>query len=395
MGGNFDFDKLPERRGTGCLKYDSAKRRGKPEGVLPLWVADMDFEGCPGIIEAIKERAEHGIFGYTETGERYFAAVSGWLGERHGMEIEESWIVKTPGVVFALATAVRAYTSPGDPVLIQQPVYYPFSQVIRDNGRKILSSDLVLSPDGKYRIDFSDFERKIKENHVKLFILCSPHNPVGRVWEAEELRELAEICLRHGVVVVSDEIHADFTFRGHVHTPLINADGRIRDLAVTCTSPAKTFNLAGLQISNIIIENETLRREFKRQIAAAGYSQANAMGIVACEAAYEKGGEWYAALLAYLQENLEFVRGYLAREIPEVRLIEPEGTYLLWLDFRALGLGEIELEDLIVNKAGLWLDRGSLFGDAGKGFERINIATGRAVLAEALGRLKAAVRGAA
>lgn len=389
---NINFDEQINRKNTDCLKFDFAVRRGKPEDVLPLWVADMDFKTSSLILEEIQKRVEHGVFGYTETGDKYFNAVSGWLKRHHNLEIKQNWIVKTPGVVYALAMAVKAYTKEGDAVLIQQPVYYPFTEVVKDNNRKLVSSDLVLSEDGKYHIDFEDFENKIREHDVKLFLLCSPHNPVGRVWTVEELKRIAEICLRYEVIVVSDEIHEDFTFDGYTHTPLVNADERIREWCITATSPAKTFNLAGLQISNIIISNAKLRHAFKKEIAATGYSQLNTMGIVACEAAYNYGEQWYTELRKYLESNLEFVRAYLKTELPEIKLIEPEGTYLIWLDFRSLGLSEEEREDLIVNKAKLWLDSGAIFGAVGEGFERINIATNKVVLKEALDCIRDAVR---
>ena len=388
---NINFDEQIDRKDTDCLKYDFAARRGMPEDVLPLWVADMDFKTSSLVLDAIRKRVDHGIFGYTETKEKYFQAVAGWLKTHHNMDIRPEWLVKTPGVVFALATAVRAYTDVGDAVLIQQPVYYPFTEVITDNDRKVVSNDLVCGDDGKYHIDFEDFEKKIRDNQVKLFLLCSPHNPVGRVWTKEELGKIADICIRYEVLIVSDEIHEDFTFEGYTHTPLVNAHPGIRDFCITATSPAKTFNLAGLQISNIIISNTKLRHAFKKQIAAAGYSQVNTMGIVACEAAYTYGEEWYLALKKYLESNLDFVREYLAKEIPKIKLTEPEGTYLIWLDFRALGLPEAQLEDLIVHKAKLWLDSGAIFGKAGEGFERINIATNRSTLKEALDRIRNAV----
>ena len=387
---NTNFDEIINRKDTDCLKFDFAKRRGKPEDVLPLWVADMDFKTSSLVIDEINKRVEHGIFGYTETREAYFEAVSGWLFKHHNMKIQPNWLVKTPGVVFALAMAVKAYTSKNDAVLIQQPVYYPFTEVIEDNGRRVISNDLVLE-NGKYHIDFLDFENKIRENNIKLFLLCSPHNPVGRVWSLEELKKIADICARYKVVVVSDEIHEDFTFEGHTHTPLLNVDERMKNLCITATSPAKTFNLAGLQISNIIIPDSKLRHAFKKEIAKAGYSQLNTIGIVACQAAYTYGEEWYEAVKKYLKENLDFVRDYLKKEIPRVKLIEPEGTYLIWLDFKELGLSEDELENLIVNKAKLWLDGGAIFGETGKGFERINIATSRGILKEALERIKLAV----
>ncbi|MBR1702691.1 MAG: pyridoxal phosphate-dependent aminotransferase [Lachnospiraceae bacterium] len=388
---NLDFDRVIDRKNTDCLKYDFAVRRGKPADVLPLWVADMDFQTSSLILEVLQQKAAHGIFGYTETGDAYFEAVASWMKTHHDLEVRPDWLVKTPGVVFALAMAVKAFTHEKDAVLIQQPVYYPFKEVIEDNDRLVVSNDLVLGEDGKYYIDFADLEQKIIENHIKLFLLCSPHNPVGRVWTKEELERIAELCIKYRVIVVSDEIHQDFVYDGYAHTPLLNVDERIGEWCITCTSPAKTFNLAGLQISNIFIPDKKLRHAFRKQIAAAGYSQLNTMGLAACEAAYRYGEEWYGALLRYLQGNLDFVREYVVKELPQVKLIEPEGTYLVWLDFRALGLCERELEDLIVNKAKLWLDSGAIFGKVGEGFERINIATQRSVLQEALARIKQAI----
>lgn len=386
-----DFDSVIERKNTDCLKYDFAKRRGRPEGVLPLWVADMDFRTSEKILDAIEARVRHGIFGYTESRESYFEAVAGWMRKKHGWEVQESWLVKTPGVVFALAMAVKAYSGAGDAVLIQQPVYYPFTEVIEDNGRKAVSSDLVLGEDGKYYIDFEDFERRIVENHVPLFLLCSPHNPVSRVWTEEELTRIGEICLKHNVIIVSDEIHEDFVFGERRHYVFANLKKEFADISVTCTSPAKTFNLAGLQVSNIFIPNGNLRRQFRKQIAAAGYSQLNAIGLTACEAAYRYGGQWYEAMMKYVGANIEFMKNYIKRELPMLKMTEPEGTYLVWVDFRALGLSEGELEELIVKKANLWLDSGAIFGKVGEGFERFNVACPRSILEQALEQLRAAI----
>ena len=389
---NTNFDEVIERRNTDSLKFDFAKQRGMPEDVLPLWVADMDFKTSSIVLDKIKERVEHGIFGYTETGDNYFDALYSWLDKNHNFKIEKRWVVKTPGVVFAIASAIKAFTNEGDAVLIEQPVYYPFSGVIRDNKRRVVSNDLVLTGE-KYQIDFDDFERKIVENKVKLFVLCNPHNPVGRVWTRSELVRLIDICIKHDVIIFSDEIHADFTYEGYTHIPLINADERIKDHCIIATAPTKTFNLAGLQISNIIIPGEEIRRKFIKDVDAVGYSEANTIGIVACEAAYRYGQEWYEELKKYLKGNLDFVRDYLERELPQIKLIEPEGTYLIWLDFRGLSLCERELEELIVKKAGLWLDSGAIFGRTGAGFQRINIATNRSILKEALERIKAAIDG--
>ena len=389
---NLDFDRIINRRNTDCLKYDFAVKRGMPADVLPLWVADMDFETSSYIEDALVERAKMGIYGYSDAQTPYFGAVAGWMKRHHSWEPKEEWLVKTPGVVFALAMAVKAYTEPGDAVLIQSPVYYPFSEVITDNGRKIVNSPLKIT-DGYYTMDFDDLETKIVENKVKLFLLCSPHNPVGRVWSEEELRRVGEICLRHGVLVVSDEIHSDFTREGHPHTVFAKLGAEFEQNCLICTAPSKTFNLAGLQISNIFVPNPELRKKLLKEITAAGYSQVGLMGLVACQAAYEEGAEWLAQLKAYLEENRKFVKAYLEEHLPEIRLIEPEGTYLLWLDFKALHLNEKELEHLIVDKAHLWLDSGAMFGPDGEGFERINIACPRATVEKALKQLEAAIRG--
>lgn len=385
-----NFNIVVNRRNTNCLKYDFAVRRGRPENLLPLWVADMDFKVAPEIIKAIEERTAHGIFGYSEVKESYFEAISAWMEKKHGWKVESDWLVKTPGVVYALAMAVQAFTKPGDAVIIQQPVYYPFSEVIRDNDRRIVDSSLELREDGKYHINFEDFEQKVKQNHVKLFLLCSPHNPVGRVWTREELKRIGEICKKYDVIVVSDEIHEDFVLEGK-HQVFADISEDARERTITCTSPSKTFNLAGLQVSNIWIANENLRKKFEKQIAASGYSQLNTLGLTACEAAYRHGEEWHRELLGYLRSNLNFLREFLQTRIPEVKLIEPEGTYLIWLDFRGLGLTEEQREELLTQKAGIWLDSGAIFGEAGEGFERINIACPRSILKDALERIERAV----
>ena len=386
----FDFDTVVERRGTNCLKYDFARERGKREGILPLWVADMDFQTAPAILEKLERVVKHGIFGYSEGKEDYFWAISKWYKERFDWNLKANWLVKTPGVVFGIAAAIRAFTKEGEGVLIQQPVYYPFSEVIRDNDRVLVNSPLKLE-NGHYEIDFEDFEKQIKENNVKLFLLCSPHNPVGRVWKEQELRKLGDICVKYDIIVVSDEIHSDFTYPGHQHRIFASLSPAYADITVTCTAPSKTFNLAGLQISNIFISNTDLRKRFKEEIEAQGYSQVNLMGLAACQAAYENGGEWLDRLKEYLYGNLAFVKAFLQEYLPEITLIEPEGTYLIWLDFRSLNLPEEELEDLIVNKANLWLDSGAIFGTVGRGFERINIACPRKTLEKALVQLEQAL----
>lgn len=384
---NLDFDTIIDRKNTDCLKYDFANRRGMPEDVLPLWVADMDFKTSSYVEDALAERARHGIFGYSESQTPYFEIVRDWMKRHHDWEVKEPWLIKTPGVVFALAMAVKAYTEPGDGVLIQSPVYYPFSEVIEDNGRRIVSNTLVLGEDHKYHIDFEDFERQIKENQIKLFFLCNPHNPVGRVWTTEELTRLGDICLKYQVTVVSDEIHSDFIFRGR-HQVFADLKREYADITVTCTAPSKTFNLAGLLLSNIFISNRELRHKFRQQVNAAGISQLSPFGLVACETAYTQGEEWYQAMLAYVAENIAFTKEYVEKHLPGVEMVEHEGTYLVWLDFRKTGLSVEELEDLIVNRAKLWLDSGKIFGKSGEGFQRINVACPRQILEEALHRIK-------
>ncbi len=386
---NLKFDKVVERRGTGCLKYDFVKQWGMPEDVLPLWVADMDFETSSYVVDALAERLRHGIFGYTESGEEYFEAVKGWMARHHDWEIQRDWLVKTPGVVFALAMAVRAYTNPGDAVLIQQPVYYPFSEVVRDNGRRLISNTLYLGDDNRYHIDFEDFERKLVEEKIKLFILCSPHNPVGRVWTREELCRLGDLCVKHNVTVVSDEIHADFVFQGK-HQVFANLKKEYESVSIICTAPSKTFNLAGLVMSNIFIPDAELRKRFRGQMDAAGISQLGVMGLTACEAAYSQGEEWYQAMLKYVKDNIDFISQYVKENLPGVRMVEHEGTYLVWLDFRGIGLDEKTLEHKIVHEAKLWLDSGTMFGEGGSGFQRVNAACSRKTLTEALDRIKAA-----
>ena len=387
---NLDFDAVPDRHGTKCLKYDFAVQRGRPADVLPLWVADMDFKTSSYIEDALVRQAQHAIYGYTESDDAYFAAVQQWMQLHHDWRVEPWWLQKTPGVVFAIAVAVKTFTKPGDAVLIQQPVYYPFSEVIADNGRRLISSDLVLDEEtGHYEIDFADFERKIEENNVKLFLLCSPHNPVGRVWSREELLRLGDICRRHGVIVFSDEIHADFVWKGR-HQVFAAVDPAFAAFTVTATAPSKTFNIAGLQVSNIFIADAGLREAFRHAYNASGYSQLNAAGLIAAEAAYRDGETWYNAVKAYIQDNIAYMRRFIQERLPQLHMIEPEGTYLVWVDFRSLGLDNAALEDLILNKAGLWLDSGAIFGAVGEGFQRFNVACPRATLTRALEQLAAA-----
>jgi len=352
----------------------------------------MDFKTPPCVTEALVKSAEHSVFGYSEAkkGGAYFTALQNWFAQRFGFAVDPDWLVKTPGVVFALSTAINAFTESGDAVLIQSPVYYPFRETVEANGRRLVTNSLAYI-DGKYRIDFEDFESKIANNNVRLFIMCSPHNPVGRVWTRDELAQMGEICLKHNVLVVSDEIHCDFVYEGNRHVVFGTISETFLDNSICCTSPSKTFNLAGLQTANIFIANPELRQKFKREIRKTGYSQLNTMGLVSCQAAYENGGEWLDELLVYLGRNHDYVKNFIDTNLPKIRLADFEGTYLLWLDMNAYGFSETELDRLIVEKAGLWVSKGSTFGDEGKGFIRINIACPLSTLEKAFERLAVAL----
>ena len=379
----YNFDEVINRYGTNSLKFDFVSERGMPNDVLPMWVADMDFPAPPEVLEDIHEAVSHGIFGYTEAKESYYNAVSNWFKSRFGYEVTRREIVKAPGIVFALAQAIRAFTEKDDAVLIQTPVYYPFYDIIRDNDRTLVTNPLLYS-DKKYSIDFADFEHKIIENNVKVFLLCSPHNPVSRVWSKAELEQLNEICVRHNVIVISDEIHCDFVWSGFAHTCF----GLINPNAVIATAPSKTFNLAGLQISNLFVKDVELRKKLNAEIDKSGYSQLNTLGIVSCESAYTKGAEWLDELKIYLEGNIAFVREFVDERLPKVKLIETQSTYLVWLDFTEYGLSQEELDKRVTNGAKLWLDGGTMFGKEGEGFQRINIACPRSVLQEAFNRLE-------
>lgn len=386
----YDFDKLIDRYNTNSLKYDCAKQWGVPEDVLPMWVADMDFQTAPEILKAMHESINHGIFGYSVPKDEYYEVVANWFRERLGWkDAKGEWIVKTPGVVFAIATAIRAFTQKEDAVLIQQPVYYPFRMVIEDNGRLCVNNPLVLA-DGHYEMDFADMERKIIDNNVKMFILCSPHNPVGRVWRKEELENVITICKRHNVLIISDEIHCDFVYPGYEHIMLPVLAEDYADRIIVCTAPSKSFNLAGLQLSNIFIPDDKLRKAFQKELMRIPYDESGTLALVAGKAAYEKGAEWMDELKEYLLGNIEFLREYLKKNLPKVRLIEPEGTYLVWLDFSAYDMIPEELEHKMRYEAKIWTDEGTMFGEEGAMFERLNIACPRVTLIKALEQMAAA-----
>lgn len=390
MGKTYNFDKVVDRTGTSCLKYDFGMKRKGRDDLLPLWVADMDFQLPEEILADFRARIDHGIFGYTDPDQEYYDALDHWFFTRHGYHVEPETVTVGCGVVYGLATGVKAFTKEGDAILIQQPVYYPFREVIEDNGRVFINNQLHYE-NGRYTVDFEDFERKIVENQVKVFLLCNPHNPVGRVWTKEELERMGDICLRHHVIIMDDEIHCDFVYPGYHFTSFMTLDEKYQENLVLYTSPSKTFNVAGFQPANIIIPNPELRAAYRKANAAAGYSQGSVMGQVTVKSVYTKGAQWVDELLEYLTGNMEYMRAFVKEKFPKAYFVESEGTYLTWVDFSGYGFTDEELEYLMVEEAKLWLDCGKVFGPETAQFERFNIACPRATVVKAMEQLKAAL----
>jgi cysteine-S-conjugate beta-lyase len=388
----FDFDRIIRRTGTNSVKWDLVDSIFDGSALLPLWVADMDFESPPEVIDALVNRARHGIFGYTAAPPAYYESQIRWFRERHGWEIRKEWIHFSPGVVPALNLFVQTFSEPGDRVIVQQPVYYPFMSAIRNNGREITNNPLILEQ-GRYRMDLVDLEQKARDSRAKLLILCSPHNPVGRVWKESELKQLGDICLANDILVISDEIHCDLVYPGSRHIPFASITDNYLMNSITCLSPSKTFNLAGLQTASLIIAKPEHQDKYRHTVERLGLPWPNLFGCEALTAAYSHGGPWLDALIEYITGNLRFLEEFLKSNMPGVDLIEPEGTYLVWLDFRKLGVDKEPLKILLRDNAHVALDHGYIFGSpAGDGFERINIACPRKVLEEALTRIEAAIR---
>lgn len=383
---NYNFDHIVDRRGTDSVKYDRCEAFGKPKSAIPLWIADMDFPSPPCVQQALADRISHGIYGYSNVGPQYIAALKGWFSRRYEWEVSPDWLITTPGIVTAIYMGIRALTEPGDSVLIQPPVYHPFLQSIQATGRNPVENPLVWE-DGHYRMDLTHMEDMIKTHQIKLMVLCNPHNPVGRVWTRAELSALGDLCVKYGVKVISDEIHADFIYPGHKHLVFASIKPEFQDITITCTAPSKTFNLAGLQISNIFIPNQQIRDRFKKELAQCGVGEAGLMGLIACGAAYTGGDDWLDALLVYLKQTVNYAQQFLQKNLPEVHFVTPQGTYLLWLDCRKLNTGGLPLNDFITKKAGLWLNDGAMFGTGGEGFQRVNIACPRSIVASALEKL--------
>ncbi len=385
-----DFNQLFQRRKTNSLKWDDLEKRFGSDDILPLWVADMDFAAPLEVQSAIQERAAHGIFGYTIRGDSYTEAIVQWLQKRHGWQVHPEQLIHCPGVVPSLAIAIQECTQPKDSILIQSPVYHPFFDVVKQNGRVLIDSPLVF--DGsKYRMDFADLERQFASG-VALMILCSPHNPVGRVWTRPELEELAALCLAYDVTIVADEIWSDIVLDGHQHIPLATVIDNPALKVITCMAPSKTFNLAGLNTSFSVIAQRQLRNAFAKGLHKLEMHLGNVFGIVGTQAAYEHGHAWLNQAIAYIQDNLVFLNDYLMKRIPVVKIVQPEGTYLVWLDCRELPLAFKDQTSFFAEQAMVGLNDGQFFGPSGAGFQRINIACPQQILAEGLARIDKAVK---
>ncbi len=368
----YSFDEIINRRGTGCYKWDISEA----QGATPMWVADMDFRVAQPIIDALHRRVEHGIFGYTLVGDRYYEAVINWFGRRHGWTIQREWIQYTTGVVPAISAVVKALTEPGDKVLLQTPVYNCFFSSIRNNGCEMAETRLVADGDS-WRVDFDDMERKAADPRVKLFILCNPHNPCGRVWTPEELERMNDICLRHGVKVVADEIHCELVMPGYHYTPFASVSEACQHNSITCNSPSKSFNTAGLQIANIICDDPATRRRIDRAININEVCDVNPFGVEALIAAYNDCEDWIEQLNEYLQGNYLALKAMLAERHPEWKVTRLEGTYLVWVDIRATGKTSAEVTDWLLKEKHILVNSGTMYGEAGEGFIRINIACPR------------------
>lgn len=383
----YDFDKQISRRGTDSYKWDSAES----EDVLPMWVADMDFRTAPAITDALRRRVEHGIFGYTRVPGSYYEAVTDWFARRHSWPIDREWMIYTPGVVPAVSAIIKALTVPGDKVLVQTPVYNCFFSSIRNNGCGTVTSPLVFA-NNTYTIDEEDLEHKAADPKVKVMLLCNPHNPAGRVWRREELIRIGEICIRHGVTVVSDEIHCELVFPGHRYTPFASISDEFLQHSVTCLSPSKAFNIAGLQIANIVCADARHRAQIDRAINDNEVCDVNPFGVIATQAAYNEGEEWLNQLIGYLHANYLSMQEFCREHLPEFPITVLEGTYLVWMDCRKSGIPSETLERQLVAKARLWLNAGTMYGAEGEGFMRWNIACPRITLLEGLKRFMDFVR---
>ncbi|NCA84506.1 MAG: putative C-S lyase [Clostridia bacterium] len=387
----YNFDEIISREGTNCIKYDALQRVFGSEEVLPMWVADMDFRTPDFVIDALRKRLEHEILGYTFRGNEFNEAIVSWMKKRHGWDVDPAWLCFSPGVVPALNMLVMALTEPTDRIIVQPPVYFPFFGAIRENGREIIENPLVLK-NGRLCMDLDDLKQKAVG--ARMLLLCHPHNPGGSVWTRHELETMAQICIDNDVLIVSDEIHSDLIFDGHRHIPLASLSPEVAALTVTCNAPSKTFNLAGLATSYLIIPNKDLLDKYNHMINDQLHAgMGNLFGAIALQAAYAHGEGWLEQLLEYVHQNVKFVGEYLQKNIPQITMIEPESTYMIWLDCRSLGFSTGELKDFFINNAHLGLNEGAMFGTGGEGFMRLNVACPHQMVQWAMEQLRAAVDG--
>lgn len=383
----YDFDEIVNRRGTNSVKWDEAKE----EGVIPMWVADMDFKAAPCILDALKKRVDHGVFGYTIVPDSYYESVISWFERRHQWHIERDWIIYTSGVVPAISAIIKALTEPGDKVLVQTPVYNCFFSSIRNNGCTTAENALVRKGNS-YEIDFDDFERQAADENTKVFLLCNPHNPAGRVWTPEELSRMNDICLRHGVKVIADEIHCELVMPGHEFTPFAAVSKACQDNCITTNSPTKSFNIAGLQIANIITNNAEDRQKIDHAININEVCDVNPFGVIALQAAYNEGEDWIDQLNVYLWENYQALKTFFKDNLPQLEVIDLEGTYLVWVNVRATGMTGDELTEKLLKEGKVFVNRGTMYGKTtGEDYIRINIAMPRSLMLEGLKRMKSVI----
>lgn len=386
---NYNFDTIIDRSNNYAAKWSEMAKKYGTNDLLPMWVADMDFKAAPCIIDALRDRLEQGIYGYTTRPNSYNESIVNWVDRRFGWNIKSEWLVFSPGVIPTISILIQELTNEGDKIMIQEPVYSPFNSVVKDNKRELVISPLKKLEDGNYVMDFEDIESKIKD--VKLFILCNPHNPVGRVWTKEELKQLGDICIKHNVKVISDEIHSDIIFKGYKHTPFASICKEFEQNSITCMAPTKTFNIAGLQMSQVILPNEEDYKILDSAFARIDIRRNNAFSLVATEAAYNHGEDWLIDFLDYLEGNMDFAVKYIEENMPKLKVKKPQGTYLLWVDFSELGLSDEEVSKVLVEKAKVALNNGPSFGIGGQGYQRINLACPRAMVEEGLTRIKNAI----
>lgn len=387
----YDFDKITDRLHSGALKHEVLRERYGRDDLLPLWVADMDFETPPFIVDALRKRLQHPVFGYTVDPVDFWPSVMSWLKERHDWEVEREWLAFIPGIVKGIGMVINLFTSPGDKIIIQPPVYHPFRLVPEGNGREVVFNPLRELPGGSYEMDFDNLELIARDPDVKLLILSNPHNPAGIVWSPKTLERVAEICSSNGVLVVSDEIHADMALFGHRHTPFPKVSPKAASCSITFGAPSKTFNIAGIVSSYAVVPDGKLRERFFGWLKANEFDEPNIFSPIATVAAYRNGREWMEQMLAYVEKNVDYVVEFCRNEIPCIKPLRPEASFLVWLDCRGLGLPQEQLVDLFVNRAHLALNDGAMFGPGGEGHMRLNVGTPRALLQEAMERLKKAV----